>query len=424
MKKYLFFLSLFFLIESDAFSQRISPLFQFVNTNSQLTKVPALRNLRNQLDEELGKEMDPGLKLDVLYNKLSAFRKEFLSKLDIDNLTINGVKLQFSFNSNIFKTDISNKSLNSFLENDLMTFLSPQIQNFVENAFRLANISKTQSAVLTSIFKKFKETNLNGSKLPYIESSNPTTKELSDYISKIIVTQLKQKIASTASRLQPSFNPDANLDLSTLSSDWPIIFKFSVSEVRGYLSQIIDLAESEIKSALDGISTFLAGANSALALTDGQGNFTGGIFLSYSSGNWFQSSLYFNGEFERDTTSTTKQATQSLMGLQVRGTWENWQIDFFLSSLFGDKAHPDAFSKIIEGGGGATYSSKALTVGLYLFSQINTARSENNVTSWGLIVGINDANAPKVMIGNASYGSISLFNHIAMQIIIPILPSL
>lgn len=377
-------------------SQSVGPLHQVISTNSLINRPMVFRDLQRSVQDEFG-NVEPGLRLELLYNKMSKVRQGLLDRVRAPEMSYSKDIIHIAYFSDTlnveFKVGLKGKFF-SRTQSWLTKILITEIDRFLKKVE-----NKQKEAFLTSIIRALQS---SGFPKPNWPDTSSSTRKLSMYVMSILMNNIKQEIEGQ----YPGLNLDAITNQQILEAAIKAfngIANDFVANLRSELAEVFDSAEHEIANVTDEFSNFLLSANAGLAVTEGPEGFSGGLLLSYVWSTRFQTGVYINGQFSEQSKDTTSvMPEQSLIGVQMRFAGDAVQLDLLGSALFGNSGFK--FFEVFELGAGVSYRcGTSFIVGLEGF-WLHSVKSDaglnfEDVLTAGVSLKGASANSPSVLVG-------------------------
>lgn len=422
------------MISGISFGQDLSPLIAPLTTNQLIDRPLLFRDLQNNLSTEIG-SVKPGLQVNYLNKKLKDLRALSIDKIgkiklvleSSDNLNYKLIlRLGGELSSDI--TIIEKVNLNDISVNKIFDNLEVKLDFFInekifEKAFAITELNnKTylKNTILKLTFTFLKNSDLSGNifGLPSETEDNIDDKDLQENLSKLISMQIinyvKNKINLYINLDQiPNGENNTKLVIENINEQ--------IQNVTGIINTLYSDAEREIFSLVDKFSKTLVSGNIGLAISQGSGNFSGGIQFAWNFSSVFQGGAYLNGQFNGGDST---KPMNSLVALQTRyAPFNNFEFDAVISAYFGDRNFK-SFTNYEFGGGMSWNPTSTLIFGVTYFKLVNSSSSNSSVNglNWiqtlGLYVKSTDKTLPAIVFGRSWQNDTS--DSFGFQIVYPI----
>lgn len=376
-------------------AQRLSPLFQYMNSNTIIERTEEFRDMQFAIESETG-STKPGINADIFYKKISLLKNDLL----------NGTKITFELKANdiicsinIAGTNTMPISLNakSNLNNKSMRLFYDTLESSIENS--LSRIStkllgsfgeQSKSAMVKALIIALKEQSL----LKRIEMDESKIEHI---LARLITEQVKEVIENTVKL------SDENTVFDFIST--ALINKmYEVSEdinnmFRDRLLKAFVMAEDILYETIKSFSSILISANSGIGITEGKGMFNGGVHISWNAHKNIQGGIYLNGEISREDST---EPSRSLFGIQARYTTGIMQFDILASYLFGDKNfNIDRNNSSYEFGLGIGMLVRKSVIGAAITARKSYGSISDESISWVITYRAASPDSPILMFGFA-----------------------
>lgn len=408
-----------------AYAQDISPLLPALTANSMLNRPDVYREMQLQIDSEI-KETKPGLRLGLLYDKISIFREKLITKIESPLVSKDGdtIKISFPQYKNIKPIKISKDKLSVFtlenLKSDLIQKLDDLLNYYLlEETFEPFKKPDVVKAIYAAFIFFLNKNDFLTNELGIGEQFTNDL-ENPDSIKKAIKNIIKSQLDTSINKYLSSFSLEifGKEKLSEVNLNSILLGKASneeidvkelqklidkpINKVKDNLNKVLDNAEDQITNVVNEFSRVLISGNVGLSLSEGKGNFSGGTILTVTHKKWLQTGAYINAEFNKSDTTIP---TQSLLGLQVRAKpIELLQVDLLLAGYFLDK-HFKNFASWEYGIGVSTKLKDYLVLGLSMFQifahgAVDNINNDKMFTTVGLYLKTASIKSPVLFIGN------------------------
>ena len=347
---------LFLLTVSYGTAQRLSPLIQFMSSNTTIERPMVFREMQANIEKETG-STKPGVNADLLFKKIAYVKDNLLnktkfsfhvekkerdttvSKTDKDGKVVpeNKKMLRIEFSSNVneqrkaiyhveFEQKKSEKSIKSMLE-EIEVKLRENLTEFCDQILPKDDFKVTKKSVVLALAIALKEKAL-------LRNDNYDTDKPEELLSRILIELLQEYTINIAEKPLIEIDKPIENHIDAFITRVNRIGDSLTDKLRGILLEAFTPAEEKITELIKSYSRVLVSSNTGIGITEGTGMLNGGLHVNYNVGEVFQSGFYFNGELAREDTS---QPSRSLVGTQLRLTWGGIQFDALGSYLFGDK---------------------------------------------------------------------------------------
>ena len=310
--------------------QTVSPLFQVMSSNSLINRPMIFREMQDEIQKQVDKTT-PGLLINDFYQDMALWRRKFIDLIKTPRLQIaeNGITIEIE--GKVFDTiPLKDKNALEKNGNDLFKEVDAALTKKINGIIDGLEFepSSTKNPIPAALILALEETGLTRN-ISTSGFEDSTQLKFSRIISGMLFREVKRVILSD----HPEFeNQLARLTGQKLVEYVNNIINKVVLELKENLSQALDRGEHEVAKAVNEISRWLISGNTGLAVSKGQGAFSGGVQLSYIHPGC-QIGVYFNGAFNKGDTT---KPTQTLVGVRTQIAWDAIAIDVLGSGLFGD----------------------------------------------------------------------------------------
>lgn len=395
MSKY-FFVIVLLLFSSVLYPQSLSPLIPYLTNNQLLSRPKVLRDMQDEMTKN--KNIDKGLKINDLsesFNKLIDSVKDFyLFKIDTtkDSLIISSRFLNEPYKikkEELIKINKINfpDSIKKRINDSLNIYLSKLISNFNPSV---------QTIIINGLIIIFSSDNSEYSidlKDINSEDNRKNTLKLSELIKNYIFNKIEgYEINNGKNEKQKDALDSVTLKLINH------IFEDTDSKVKDKIITKIKTIQNYLENEMNEISDWLLAGNMGLGISKTEGEFTGGIQISYNLSSTFQSGLFLNSNF-KDKSDSVVTKPGSLFGFQSRFATDNLQLDGLISCYFGDKNFRSF--KNFEFGFGISTKIKSIILGLSYFNLRNyeNGNGYTKIQNAGIYLKTSSKQSPTLYLG-------------------------
>lgn len=375
---------------------RISPLFNYLTSNSSLHRSPTFRNMQEDINTRL-KNVKPGLRVDYFFDKMSAVHKAL------------GQRLQAEFDSKnsfirIYLIDNAQKDSNRIAldtlrlkDQTLSLFYSQAVEKWREKlteelkkAFLVIKDESTQKAIVEQIGNIVLTTGVEANKLRSSDATSLPDSIIKTYFGGVI-NLLKYDLEQRA-----GFSWDKPISIDNAILTVALLNNF-FDQVHSTIIRVLERTEHTLTTGIQEISTWLISGNTGIAVERGAGDFSGGVHFALNIDTNFQIGTYLNSNFTADSS----QPGRWLIGAQMRYTAEYGQVDFLLGGLVGNNNRfkdGDCFEGgiSIQGRGGNFIIGEAVFI---RWDLPRGATVSSLTSSWGIFYKAASSHAPTFLAG-------------------------
>jgi|GEM_PF-4116090 len=321
----------FFFLPFFAFGQDSSPLQQYMGTHSLVARPEVFRSLQDNLETALGTPVK-GAQLEALYSVLSRFRVNLSSATSFHAVHKENVVVV------VFESDSMTVEFQKFPEflEGLEARLQEELKRLVSNA--MSGLKPDLRSALTSaavaVIKK----------TPYTTGLTVGEPSSTDGFVSLLVQVIRRQIEEYVKLRFPGRNLRELSD--TMKAALVEAINSTSRTAQGIIADAFDVAEKDLRDAISEVDRLLVSANSGLAVTEGRGEFAGGIQLTW----WMNKTLQFGIYVSRQQSSgDTVLRAKTLIGF--RGLYAFRQIEVSLLAAHSERESIQ-FSSAIEVGVG------------------------------------------------------------------------
>lgn len=381
---------------------RISPLFNYLTSNSYLHRSPVFRDMQDNINTKM-KDVKPGLRVDYFFDKMSAVHKAL------------GQRLQAEFNSTdsfirIYLVDEARKDSNravldslklsdvhlSVFYNQVITKWRKKLQHELTKAFNAIEDPATRKVIAEQVRNILRTVITEPATGNLQEPSSDSSTDLSTLIVDTYFQATTEFFKKDIEERLGSSIWSASVSKDVATPTIALLNEF-FDQVHATVARVLEKTEHVITTGVQEISTWLISGNTGIAVERGAGDFSGGVHLSLNIGKGVQIGTYLNSNFTADTS----QPGRWLVGLQARFLVDKTQFDFLFSGLVGNH---DRFRdwEILEAGGSVQSNLCNFILGGSLFLRSAAHHGGNAsllTTSWGIFYKPLSPRAPTFLIG-------------------------
>jgi hypothetical protein len=319
------------LLWAPAYAQHITPLFNFVESNSQLSYPEELRTFRTHFDKELG-NVKPGLAADVLYKRVTALRAFIDSSLRNITRGWDSTAKGFVNESTRLADSIGFIASRQFTAEGVVTTARGYIDRVtaplvmaISNSFRS---DEARGAMLYVIQQVAVDVGMPDTTYDGIDTRAELEGRVRVLIDTLALRLLQQAMRDLGGAFLTNDSVPASMAARALAG--------AIDRTRESISKILDRAEKTLTYAATSFSHFLVGANLGIAAAPGDGVLSGGLLLSWTPNKYLQI-----GAFTNLLASALADSAPGygLTGLQVRFTGDRFQLQFFGGVYYGNHRH-------------------------------------------------------------------------------------
>lgn len=364
--------------------QTLSPLHQFLSSNSMLNRPQVFRDLQTNIAADFGK-VKPGLRIDILYEKMSKIRPELLN-LILPRLVAGPSDdfITFVFQQDTLAVPFPDVTFAQALD-AVELAMAGQLSELI--ALGLESFHhETRDAMIAALLLAFDQAGVTRG-MSFVRTPDYTAN-----LARATAGILRHELENTIKQANPQLYE--KLIGASLKQEIEKTFAEVIESVRAMLVQAFDRAEHEIANVLSEFSKWLVAGNTGLAVSEGgRGAFAGGVLVSLVFGSSWQAGVYANAQLSSPDSAMPK---QSLLGIQARYARDRLQFDVLAARLFGFRKLKAVEAREI-GLGVSCRASRRLIVGLAYFNLF--VRRLPAIQTFGATFKGTSANSPALLLG-------------------------
>jgi len=435
LKKFLIFLFFSLLLPIIIYSQGLSPLVPYVSTNQLIDRPEVFRTFQTKLSDNIA-STKPGLQLNFIYSQLSDLRKKYIDEIKAPEVKLSESKLNLEIEPGFLKKlgitkkidipiDItagqSFESLTETLQSNLNIKFNDYLATYLNSAFSQTFKSEIfKKPMLFTLNKLLENSDYYKNLTPddiiiFLNEYNKTKVDKDDKLfNKISNTITNNLTAGLIKGISEKMESDFTQTIKLTTDEEIEKFKDKyinylneylnkqMSTAIGVLNNTLNAAEVQVRSLVETASKSLISGNVGMALSEGEGDFAGGLQYTYKANEDFLFGFYLNGEL---SSADTTEAPKSLIGGQFKyAPFEKLEIAGLLSFYFGAANYKAMQAN--EFGGGISYTTGSLIIGASYFYLNQNGTTKNvsypNNHTYGVFVRGNSSDSPIMFLGGST----------------------
>lgn len=411
-------LLLIVLARSESPGQHLTPLYQYLVTNSPVVLAKELREFRTDLSNEIGKT-SPGLKIDQLYAKMSSMRMNLSELLSHAAVSYERGTEKESDTIVIRMPGADAVSIAaSSARGDLRKLYNDLLRKVFAGALNSLDRNESRNALqfmLKEVLKQY-----GGPRLEFNGTSGSV--EMLGTVVGMLDSMLADYTIRALRDMDKRFILDPTRSLSTISGeDLATAMNLALDKIRELVDQAMDRAEHMVTSVADAFSNLLIAGNIGIAFTSGSGTLSGGVLASWQPpiAPWLQVGVFTNAV--AGALDTTEPGF-GLSGLQIRMTWGDFQAEGYYGRYYGNHHNFRDFQSAELGGGISFNVEHTVLLGAAFFYTDFANAPELATISGAISLGLASQDSPTLFLGGVRQkgGDIKPTIHLSY----PIQPSL
>lgn len=392
---------LFLLMVNIGKGQRLSPLLQYMNTNTTIALPQEFREMQVAIANE-SSETKPGLRVDALYKKIADIKDRLINGIELNLIqqTTGETTLRVKIGKKVENVSIQKIDENTILDNVLKSFedeLTSRLSSYSTKFLSSLN-AETRKAIVLAIKNVIQDKML-------ISEDIANETDFGKILGKLCISELRKLLKYEIYEINGITSEKIGTNKEVVIKELSRLVDEVNKRFKTALLEAITPAEDKLYNVIQTFSKLLLSANTGIGVTEGTGMLNGGIHLSVNLGSKYQIGAYLNGELAK---SDSTQPSRSLIGLQGRYTRGRFQCDFLASYLFGDKNfNGNKNNTSLEYGLGVGFNADKVVIGCAVTALHITGEKPiyDRLQNYIVTIRSSEPGSPILMLGLSKSGS-------------------